>query len=106
MKALIIIAILITILSIGISFYRSRNWKKLLISLGLFTIILTLSGLGNMTRSIVPLFIAHFVLILFAWGALILYILREKLYWQVIISPIVTIIIFLILERLIGSGGY
>lgn len=106
MKALIIIAIVITILSIGISFYRSRNWKKLLISLGLFTLILTLAGLGNMTRSIVPLFIAHFVLILSAWGALILYILRDKIYWQVIVSPFVTIIIFLILERLIGSGGY
>jgi len=106
MKALIIIAIVITILSIGISFYRSRNWKKLLISLGLFTLILTLAGLGNMTRSIVPLFIAHFVLILSAWGALILYILRDKIYWQVIVSPAVTIIIFLILERLIGSGGY
>jgi len=106
MKALIIIAIVITILSIGISFYRSRNWKKLLISLGLFTLILTLAGLGNMTRSIVPLFIAHFILILSAWGALILYILRDKIYWQVIVSPFVTIIIFLILERLIGSGGY
>ena len=106
MKALIIIAIVITILSIGISFYRSRNWKKLFISLGLFTLILTLAGLGNMTRSIVPLFIAHFILILSAWGALILYILRDKIYWQVIVSPFVTIIIFLILERLIGSGGY
>ncbi len=105
MKALIIIAILITMLSMAISFYRSKDWKKLLSWVGFFILILALANLGSMTRSIIPLFIIHFILILFAWGGLILYIIKDKLYWQIILSPIVTILIFMVLERLFGSGG-
>jgi hypothetical protein len=105
MKAMIILAVLLTVVSIGLSFYRSRDWKKLLISLGVFAFILVLSGLGNMTRSVIPLFIAHFVLIVFAWAALLYYIAKGKLYWQVVAAPVVTILFFLFLERVIGSGG-
>ncbi len=105
MKAIIILAILATLSIIAIDFYRNRDWKKLLISLGIFGVILTLAGLGNMVRSVIPIFIAHFVLIVIAWGALLLYIVREKLYWPIILSPLVTILLFVLLERVIGSGG-
>jgi hypothetical protein len=105
MKAMIILAIFITLGVIGLDFYRHRDWKKLLVSLGVFGIILTLAGLGNMTRTVVPLFIAHFVLIVFAWAALLFYVAREKFYWQVLFSPAITLLLFLLLERVIGSGG-
>jgi hypothetical protein len=105
MKAMVILAVLLTVVSIGLSFYRSRDWKKLLISSGLFAAILVFSGLGNMTRSVIPLFIAHFVLIVFAWVALLYYVAKGKLYWQVMVLPVVTILFFLFLERVIGSGG-
>ncbi len=105
MKAMVILAVLLTVVSIGLSFYRSRDWKKLLISSGVFAFILILSGLGNMTRSVIPLFIAHFVLIVFAWAALLYYVARGKLYWQVVVAPVATILLFVVLERVIGSGG-
>ena len=104
MKGMIIIAILLTLGLIGLDFYRHRDWKKLLISLGVFGILLTLAGLGNMVRSVIPVFIAHFVLIVIAWGTLLFYIFRDKLYWPVILSPLVTILLFIVLERVIGSG--
>jgi len=104
-KAIIILAILATLSIIAIDFYRNRDWKKLLISLGIFGVILTLAGLGNMVRSVIPIFIAHFVLIVIAWGALLFYIVREKLYWPIIFSPLVTILLFVLLERVMGSGG-
>ncbi|MEA3455842.1 MAG: hypothetical protein U9R26_04995 [Campylobacterota bacterium] len=105
MKGMIIVAILLTLGLTGLDFYRHRDWKKLLISLGVFGILLTLAGLGNMVRSVIPLFIAHFVLIVISWGALLFYIFREKLYWPVIFSPLVTILLFVLMERVIGSGG-
>lgn len=105
MKAMIILAILLTLGLIGLDFYRHRDWKKLLISLGVFGVILTLAGLGNMVHSVIPIFIAHFVLIVIAWGGLLFYIFRDKLYWPAIFSPLVTILLFVLLERVIGSGG-
>jgi len=105
MKGMIILAILVTIGLIGLDFYRHRNWKKLLISLGLFATVLTLAGLGNMLRSVIPIFIAHLVLIVIAWGALLLYVLRSSLYLPMILAPLVTIPLFLLMERVIGSGG-
>jgi len=105
MKGMIILAILATLGIIAIDFYRHRDWKKLLISLGIFGVILILAGLGNMVRSVIPIFIAHFILIVMAWGVLLLYIVREKLYWPIIFSPLVTILLFVLMERVIGSGG-
>ena len=105
MKAMIILAILLTLLSIGVSFYRNKNKKKFLISLGLFAIVATWVGLGAMTRTGVPLYIAHFVLVVIAWGALMLYIMREKLYWLFLLSPIATLLLFVVTEKLLGSAG-
>ncbi|RLA72930.1 MAG: hypothetical protein DRG30_06855 [Epsilonproteobacteria bacterium] len=105
MKAMIILAILATLGLVAIDFHRHRDWKRLLISLGIFGFVLTLAGLGNMLRTVIPIFIAHFVLIVIAWGALLIYIFRGKLYWPVILSPLVTIILFILMERVIGSGG-
>jgi len=105
MKGLIVIGILITLGLIAFNFYRHRGWKKLSISLAIFATLLTLAGLGAMVRTIVPLFIAHLILIVIAWGGVLYYIFRGKLYLQVILSPIVTIVLFLIMERVIGSGN-
>ena len=105
MKAMITLAILATLGLIAINFYRHRDWKKLLISLGIFGLVLTFAGLGNMLRTVIPIFIAHFILIVIAWGSLLFYIFRDKLYWPIIFSPIVTILLFLLLEKVIGSGG-
>ena len=105
MKGMIIVAIFLTLGFVALDFYRHRNWKKILISLGAFAVILTLAGLGNMLRTVIPLFIAHFVLIVVAWGALLFYIFRDRFYWQAILTPAVTILLFLLLERVIGSGG-
>ncbi len=105
MKGLIIVAILLTLAFVALDFYRHRNWKKLLISLSLFAGLLTMAGLGNMLRTVIPLFIAEFVLIFIAWGALLFYLFRDKLYWPIMLSPLVPILLFLLLEKVIGSSG-
>ena len=104
MKALIILAILATLVIIFFSYSRNRDLKKLFIALGSFLLIVSLAIVGNVTRQVMPLFLAHIVLIVIAWGGLMVYIVRDRYYWWVIFSPLVTIGLFLLLELLTGSG--
>lgn len=104
MKVLLILGILATFGGIFFHYSRNKELKKLLIALGTFVIILSLGVIGNLTRQVFPLFISHILLMIIAWGALIVYIVRDRYYWWVIFSPIVTIALFLLLELLTGSG--
>jgi hypothetical protein len=60
--------------------------------------------MGNLTRQVIPLFLAHIVLVIIAWGGLLLYLFRDRYYWWAIFSPFVTIGLFLLLEFLTGSA--
>lgn len=104
MKALIVLVILATLAGIVFQYSRKKDIKKLLIALVTLGAIFTLGVLGNITRQVFPLFIAHIVLVIISWGGLIVYLLRGKYYWWVIFSPIVTIGLFLLLELLTGSS--
>jgi len=104
MKALIILAILATLAIIFFQYSRNKNLKKLFIALITFTIIISLAVVGNLTRQVMPIFLAHIMLILFSWGGLLVYLVRDKYYWWIVFSPLVTIGLFLLLEMLTGSG--
>ena len=104
MKALIILAILATLTIIFFQYSRNKDLKKLFIALGSFALIISLGVMGNLTRQVIPLFMAHIVLIVMAWGGLLWYLIRDRYYWWLIFSPLVTIGLFLLLELLTGSG--
>jgi len=104
MKALIILAILSTLAIIFFQYSRNKDLKKLFIALGSFLLIISLGVMGNLTRQVIPLFMAHIVLIVIAWGGLMVYLMRDRYYWWIIFSPLVTIGLFLLLELLTGSG--
>jgi len=104
MKALIILAILATLGLIVYTFKQDKNLKKLFITLGTFAAIISLAVVGNLTRPIMPIFLAHAMLVILAWGAGLKYVFSGKYYWWIIFAPMVTIGLFLILEFLGGSG--
>ena len=104
MKALIILAILATLGLIFVIYSRNKDFKKLFIALASFALIISLGIMGNITRQVIPLFLAHIILIVMAWGGLLLYLIRDRYYWWVIFSPLLTIGLFLLLELLTGSG--
>lgn len=104
MKVLIILAIFATLGIIFFQYSRKKDLKKLLIALITFAIIVTLAVVGNVTRPIMPVFLAHIMLILVSWGGLMVYLMRDKYYWWIIFSPVVTIGLFLLLELLTGSS--
>ncbi len=103
MKALMILAILATFGIIFFQYSRNKNIKKLFIALATFGMIISLAVVGNVTRPIIPLFMAHIILLILAWGGLMYYLMKEKYFWWIIFSPIVTIGLFLLLEFLDGS---
>jgi hypothetical protein len=105
MKALIILAILVTLSLMVYTYKKDKNLKKLLISLVTFSMIITLAIMGNLTRAIIPIFIAHEILILIAWSALVfMYVLKGKYCWWWFVAPLFTIGLFLLLEFIGGSG--
>lgn len=104
MKAIIILTVILTLGIIFLYYFKTRNLKKLLISLGTFAIIISLAVVGNVTRQVIPLFIAHLILIIFAWGGLLVYLVKGRYYWWAVFSPLITIGLFLVLELLAGSG--
>ena len=103
MKALLVLAILLTLATIGVRYRRSGDVKQLLISLGTFVALVTLGFLGNITRPILPLFLLHIILIAFAWLGLLYYLFRDKYLWWAIFSPVVTIVVYIALALLEGS---
>lgn len=70
-----------------------------------FAMIISLAVLGNLTRHVMPLFIAHIILLISAWGGLIVYMIKDRYYGWIIFSPVVTIVLFLLLEAVAGSGN-
>jgi hypothetical protein len=104
MKALIILAIFATLGIIFFQYIRNKNLKKLFIALLTFGVIISLAVLGNLTRQVMPIYLAHIMLTVVSWGGLILYLVRDKYYGWIIFSPLVTIGLFLLLELLTGSG--
>ena len=103
MKALIILAILITIAITFFKYTRDKDTKKLLIALASFAMIISLAVVGNLTRSVIPLYISHLLLVIVAWIGVLWYVLKGKYYWWIIFSPLITIGLFLLLEFLEGS---
>ncbi|MFC2057591.1 hypothetical protein ACFLR6_01495 [Campylobacterota bacterium] len=104
MKALIILAVFTTLGIIFFLYKRNKDLKKLFIALLTFGVLISLAVLGNVTRQVMPIYLAHIILTFVSWGGLIVYLARDKYYWWIIFSPVATIGLFLLLEFLTGSG--
>jgi len=97
MKFLMILAPLIVMSFSYVMFRKDGDVKKLIISFLLLWAVVTLALVGNIMRSITPLFLTHLVAIVAAYGATIYYVLKEKFIWLALIAPLVTMIIYLLL---------
>ena len=103
MKALIILLIFTTFGIIFFRYSRNKDLKKLFTALVTFGLIIALGVVGNVARPVIPVFMAHIILVIAAWGGLMYYVFKGKYYWWIIFSPLVTIGLFLLLEFLEGS---
>ena len=97
MKFLMVLAPLIVIGFIYLMYKKDADVKKAIISFLLLFTVIALAIVGNVMRAITPLFLTHLVAIIFAYGATVYYVLRGKLLGLFLVSPIVTMLIYLIL---------
>ena len=100
MKVIIILAILLSIGLTILIYKQDNNLKKLLISFALLITIISLGIVGNMMRSVMPLFLTHIVAVAISYGGLLLYILRDKFYWYLAVFPFGTLALYLLLSWL------
>ncbi|MEA2048403.1 MAG: hypothetical protein U9O64_08175 [Campylobacterota bacterium] len=103
-KFILIVSFILFII-ILFQYMRTKDLKKLLISLGTSGIIMVLFVLGNMTKTVFLLFLLHKLLMIASLGALFLYIKNSTYYWWIIFSPLVSIILAIVLEYFIGSAN-
>jgi NADH:ubiquinone oxidoreductase subunit K len=109
MKAIIILAILFAIGLIVLFYKRESDTQKMLFSLFILASIIGLAVVGNVMRSLLPLFLAHIVALVFSYGALLYYIFRDRTQWIWWLLPVGTLALYVFFawvgnEHLTGLG--
>jgi len=104
MKAVIILSIFATLGIISFQYHRNKDLRKFFIALITFSIVIALAIAGNVTRQVMPIYLAHMILTAVSWGGLILYLVRDRYVGWIIFSPLATLGLFLLLEFLTGSA--
>ncbi len=97
MKVIIILAIFFSMGLIFLMYKRENNIKKMLFSSVLLVGLISLGIVGNVMRSLMPLFLVHIVALVISYVALIIYILRDRLYWYLGLLPVGTLTIYILL---------
>ncbi|MBN2824577.1 MAG: hypothetical protein JXQ76_04575 [Campylobacterales bacterium] len=105
MKALFILLIFATLALIFWAYQKERDSRKLSLSLLIFLAVGGFAVLGMMLRPMIILFLVHFALLIASWLSLFWYILKGRYYPLIHLSPLATLLLYVISEFLFGSGG-
>ena len=97
MKFLTVFAIFLSIVLIYLFYKKDKDIKKTTLSSLLLLEIISFGIVGNIMRSITPLFLTHLVALVIAYGGMIYYIVRGKIVWLALIAPIATMLLYLLL---------
>jgi hypothetical protein len=96
MKFLLVLAPLIVAALSYVMYKEDGNIKKLIISFLLLWAVITLAIVGNVMRSLTPLFLTHIVAIVIAYAGTVYYVLKGKFIWLALVAPIITMLLYLI----------
>ncbi|WP_457606952.1 hypothetical protein [Nitratifractor sp.] len=95
--------VLLTLGAIALEWWRRRDWRKSLIALGSFLLLISFAIMGMTMRAVLPLYLTHLVLIAIGWFALLYYLWRGRYLWWVYWLPALTLLLFVALNFLEGS---
>jgi len=94
-------------LSLGailLDYKREKDIKKSLFAIGLLFYLFSIGYSGAvLMRAIPPLFFVHIMGIIIGYFGFIFYLWRDKFLWYLLLSPLVPIIFYIILNFLDGS---
>ena len=99
----LILWILLTLGLIALEYRRSREWKRSLLAVAIFVWILSLAVVGLTMRVVLPFFLLHILLILFAWGALLYSLYIRRWLWWAFVLPALTPLVFYLFNFFDGS---
>jgi len=99
----LILWILLTLGLIALEYRRSREWKRSLLAVAIFVWILSLAVVGLTMRAVLPFFLLHILLILFAWGALLYSLYIRRWLWWAFVLPALTPLVFYLFNLFDGS---
>ena len=97
MKAVIVLAILFSIGLIVLMYKREDDVQKMAFSFFILLAIIGLAVVGNVMRSVMPLFLAHIVALIVAYGGLVYYVFRDKTQWILWLLPLATLILYVLI---------
>ena len=97
MRAIIVLAVLLAIGIILLFYKKDSDMPKMLFSFLVLTSIIGLAVVGNVMRSLMPLFLTHVVALVLSYGGLLYYIFSEKKQWILWLLPISTIMLYVLL---------
>ena len=104
MKGRLVFITLLTLLFIFLDFKKRKDYKKSAIAIAIFIFIITLGYSGFiLIRGVPPIFLAHIVLLIGSYLALLWYLFRGKLYIYIIASPLLTELLYVVLNFIDGS---
>jgi hypothetical protein len=102
-KGKIVLWLIVTIVWIGWDYYRRGNLPKSLIASATMIYIASMAVVGMTMRPILPLFAVHYLAILASWVVLLYYVWRGKMFWWVLVLPLLSVAAFVGLNFLEGS---
>ena len=104
MLSRVLLLVIVTLLYIAYIYYKEKDLKATFLYIAIFTVILSMLYSGTiLTRVVLPVYILHLLLSLIAWVALIYSIYKRVHLWRLYFLPLVTIVLFVILNWIEGS---
>jgi Ca2+/Na+ antiporter len=97
MKALIILALIVALGLIFISYKRESDIPKMLFSLLILSSIIMLALMGTVMRSLTPLFLLHIGALILSYGGFIYYVFSESKQWILWSLPVGTLALYVLL---------
>ena len=103
MKGKIVFWLIATVVWIGWDYYRHGDLHKSLIASAAMIYVSSMAVVGITMRPILPLFAVHYLAIVASWVAVIYYVWRGKMFWWVLVLPLLSVVAFVGLNFLEGS---
>ena len=97
MKAIIVLAILLAMGIIFLFYKKDSDTSKMLFSFLVLASIISLSIVGTVMRSLMPLFLTHLVALVLSYGGLLYYIFSDKKQWILWLLPMSTLAFYVLL---------
>ncbi|SFV58480.1 hypothetical protein MNB_SV-13-846 [hydrothermal vent metagenome] len=97
MKIVIVLAILLAVALITLFYKKEEDTFKMLFSFFVLFYIIGLAIVGTVMRSLMPLFLAHVVALIFSYGALLYYIFRDRKQFIIWLLPFGTLALYVVL---------